>query len=563
MDLYGFKKTNFVENNIHMSLASQNQITANLIDLHERKIYLVKMQWENKILVNVTKLGEEDGHYPYVLPGFIDAHVHIESSMLTPEHFGNQAVVHGTVGTVSDPHEIANVMGIAGVRFMVDNARKTPLKIMFGAPSCVPATSYETAGAELNATDIESMLDEGLVHYLSEVMNFPGVIQRHDTVMAKLEVALLRNIPIDGHAPGITGEDIGLYFNTGITTDHECFTLHEGLEKANAGINILIREGSAAKNYEALKSLLHSHPNQVMFCSDDKHPDDLSEGHINLLVKRALADGFDMFDVFRAACLNPVIHYRMPIGLCRVGDPADFIVIDHPIHCTILQTWIDGKCVWPDSESTNQEVTLIGGFNKFDRIGIMGNELIARPATQTIRCIEVLEGELITKEKIMPIKPGFQGFDLERDVLKLVVMSRYDQSPPAVAFIVGFGFKNGAIASSVAHDCHNIVAVGCDDESLQKAIALIIKHKGGICAVTDEYEEVIPLEIAGIMTSKSCKEISESYIKLNEITSSMGTSLKAPFMTLSFMSLLVIPELKLSDKGLFDGRVFSFVDSYC
>jgi adenine deaminase len=543
--------------------ANQSQITANLIDLHERKIYLVNMSWENKKLVNISKLGEEDGRYPYILPGFIDAHVHVESSMLTPEHFGNQALVHGTVGTVSDPHEIANVMGIDGIRFMVENARKTPLKIMFGAPSCVPATSFETAGAQLDADDIAIMLDEGLVHYLSEVMNYPGVIGRHESIISKLNVALSRNIPIDGHAPGISGDDIGLYFNAGITTDHECFSLQEGIEKANAGVNILIREGSAAKNYEALKSLLQSHPNQVMFCSDDKHPDDLSEGHINLLVKRALADGFEMFDVLRAACVNPVIHYRMPIGLCRIGDTADFIMIDHPSRFTILQTWIDGQCVWPKVVIEAPEFLETIGFNKFERLSLKKEELLVHPRDLSVRCIEVMEGELITKERIMPIKSGFNGFDLDRDILKLVVMSRYDQSPPALASVIGFGFKKGAIASSIGHDCHNIVAVGCDDESLHQAISLIIKHKGGICAVTNDQEELIPLEIAGIMTSKKCPEIGKLYGHLNTMTSMMGTTLKAPFMTLSFMTLLVIPELKLSDKGLFDGRSFTFIDSYC
>jgi adenine deaminase len=481
--------------------------------------------------------------------------------MLTPSRFGEQALAWGTVATVSDPHEIANVLGMEGVRFMAENAAQTPLKIMFGAPSCVPATIFETAGAVLNPDDLKALFDEGLVGYLAEVMNYPGVLAEDKDMMAKIKIANDLNKPIDGHAPGMRGEDIPNYFGKGITTDHECYQYAEALEKAQYGVKIIIREGSAAKNYEALKPLIATYPAQVMFCSDDKHPDDLMQGHINQMVQRALRDGFDFFDVMQIACVNPVHHYQLPVGLCRVGDPADFIVIDNPKTMRVLQTWIDGHCVWPNPNMTNAAVPSVKVVNHFDRLPISVDLLTLDIKSPSVRCIEVLDGELITREKIVACPTGFDGYNLERDILKIAVISRYDQSPPSLACIHGFGLKTGAIASSIAHDSHNIIAVGTNDQEMYEAISLIIQNKGGICAVANGESSVLSLEIAGLMSHKPCHEVAHAYQQLNTMTRQMGSSLKAPFMSLSFMALLVIPSLKLSDKGLFDGNAFTFTSS--
>lgn len=537
---------------------SEKKIKANLIDIENRNIYLAQMTLADSSIIQLEHVGPEDPTFPYISPGFIDAHVHIESSMLTPARFGEQALAWGTVATVSDPHEIANVLGMEGVRFMAENAALTPLKILFGAPSCVPATLFETAGAAMDAEDLKTLFDEGVVHYLAEVMNYPGVLAGDKDMMAKIKMANDLNKPIDGHAPGMRGENIPAYFGNGITTDHECYQYAEALEKAQYGVNIIIREGSAAKNYEELKPLIASHPAQVMFCSDDKHPDDLMQGHINQMVLRALRDGFDFFDVMQIACVNPVNHYHMPVGLCRVGDPADFIVIDNPKTMRVLQTWIDGQCVWPDPKKPTDVAPAVNSVNRFDRLPISADLLKLDIKSPSVGCVEVLDGELITLEKIISCRAGFDGYDLEQDILKMAVLSRYDQSPPALACIHGFGLKSGAIASSIAHDSHNIIAVGTNDQDLHEAISLIIKNKGGICAVSNGESRLLPLEIAGLMSHKPCHEVAHAYQQLNKMTIQMGTSLKAPFMSLSFMALLVIPSLKLSDKGLFNGNSFTF-----
>jgi adenine deaminase len=537
------------------------KITANFIDIEGRNIYLAQMTLAESMIIEMIHLGKEDPTFPYISPGFVDAHVHIESSMLTPTRFGEQALAWGTVATVSDPHEIANVLGMEGVRFMAENAALTPLKIMFGAPSCVPATLFETAGAALDAEDLKILFDEGIVGYLAEVMNYPGVLGGDKDMMAKIKLANDLNKPIDGHAPGMRGEDIPNYFGKGITTDHECYKYAEALEKAQYGVNIIIREGSAAKNYEELKSLIASHPAQVMFCSDDKHPDDLIQGHINQMVQRALHDGFDFFDVMQIACVNPVRHYHMPVGLCRVGDPADFIVIDNPKTMRVLQTWINGQCVWPNPKKPTDAAPTVKAVNRFDRLPISADLLKLDIKSSSVRCIEVLDGELITLKKIVTCQAGFDGYDLEQDVLKMAVLSRYDQSSPALACIHGFGLKSGAIASSIAHDSHNIIAVGTNDQDLHEAISLIIQNKGGICAVANGESGVLPLEIAGLMSHRPCHEVAYAYQQLTHMTRKMGSTLKAPFMSLSFMALLVIPSLKLSDKGLFDGSTFTFTGS--
>ncbi len=536
-------------------------IGGNIVDLINRKVFSGEL-----IVVDgkITSITPNNNQYDqYILPGFIDAHIHIESSMLVPTEFARMAVVHGTVATVSDPHEIANVCGKAGVQYMINNSKQTPFKFFFGAPSCVPATTFETAGATLNAKDVAELLQTDDIWYLSEMMNYPGVLYNDKEVMAKIEAAKVIGKPIDGHAPGLLGDDAKKYAAAGITTDHECFTLDEALGKIEAGMSIIIREGSAAKNYDALHTLLRSHPDKVMFCSDDKHPDELIPGHINELVKRSIALGYDTFDVLRAATLNPIQHYNLPIGLLRAGDTADFLVVDSLESLNIQQTYINGELVAEKGNSKLKTVP-VKPINNFSCNHKSPTDFKVLPSstTSTIRVIEAIEGQLITNciEAEAKVVNGLIESDVENDNLKIAVVNRYNnEAPVSTAFIKNFGLKKGAIASTVAHDCHNIVVVGTTDEDMCNAVNALIDSQGGISVVSDANKEVLPLPIAGLMTDKSAIETGKEYAAIDKKAKELGTKLKAPFMTLSFMALLVIPSLKLSDKGLFDGSKFEFV----
>lgn len=539
-------------------------ITGNLVDIDQRKIYPAKVQVENGRISAIVPLTASEPHAPFLLPGFVDSHVHIESSMLIPSEFARLAVVHGTVATVSDPHEIANVCGMQGVEFMIENGKTVPFKFNFGAPSCVPATTFETAGAVLGVNEVKALLQKEEIRYLSEMMNFPGVLNGDAEVMHKIKAAQDLGKPIDGHAPGLRGEAAQKYISAGISTDHECFTAEEALDKLSAGMKILIREGSAAKNFEALIDLLHEYPDKIMFCSDDKHPDSLAEGHINQLCARAVAKGIDVFHVLQAACVNPVRHYHLDVGLLKEGDPADFVLIKDLTSFEVLQTYINGELVANNGKTliTSPQATSLNNFN----CSFKAPEDFAIPLSdsQKIHVIEALDGQLITHriEETPKIQDGNAVSDIDRDILKIAVVNRYAEAPVARAFIKSFGLKNGAIASSVAHDSHNIVAVGTDDASICRAVNLIIQYKGGVSAVTSGakvQEMILPLPVAGLMSLDDGYKVAQAYTAIDAIAKEMGSTLSAPFMTLSFMALLVIPELKLSDKGLFDGVKFAFI----
>ena len=536
-------------------------IKANLIDIILRETFPAEISVSDKKIVSVTRINET--LETYILPGFIDAHVHIESSMLVPSEFARIAVKHGTVGTISDPHEIANVLGISGVDYMIENAQKVPFHFYFGAPSCVPATHYETAGAVIDSDDIDRLMSRKEIVYLAEMMNFPGVIYKDEEVLKKIDFARKHNKPIDGHAPGLMGEGMKTYFDAGITTDHECFGHTEAIEKLKHGVKIMIREGSAAKNFETLIPLLKDFPEQIMFCCDDKHPDNLIESHINDHVKRALKAGHDLFDVLRAASYNVVKHYNLPIGLLQVGDNADFIEIDSTKDFNILKTYINGELVAENGQSfiKSFEAPIVNNFNCSLK---QPSDFKIKSEGEIIRVIETLDGQLITHEiqtKSLT-KDGFAESNIEEDILKIAVVNRYNDAPVAVAFIKNIGLKNGAIASCVAHDCHNIVVVGTNDDDICKAVNAIIKAKGGISLATETEELILELPIAGIMTNLPAEEVAESYIKLDRRAKELGSKLRAPYMSLSFMALLVIPELKLSDKGLFNGGTFEFTDVF-
>ena len=560
-------------------LMSSFSISGNLADVHQQRIYPATIYVENGKISSITpidQLADQPTHY--ILPGFIDSHVHIESSMLVPSEFARLAVVHGTVGTVSDPHEIANVCGIEGVEFMIENGKTVPFKFNFGAPSCVPATIFETAGAVLNAADVEKLLLRDEIKYLSEMMNFPGVLFKDAEVMEKIATAHRLGKPVDGHAPGLRDEKAKQYIDAGIYTDHECFTAEEALDKLQHGMKIIIREGSAAKNFEALINLLNDHADMVMFCSDDKHPDSLVLGHINQLCARAVARGIDIFKILKAACVNPVQHYRLDVGLLQEGDAADFIVVKDLEHFQVVKTFIDGELVAENGVS-NIKTTRSGIVNNFscnkkesadfEMNSMSERELLTAnwfhadgPQARRIPVIEALDGQLITNRIEAKIGYGETVLqtNIKDDILKIVVVNRYKNAPVAKAFIKNFGLKKGAMASSVAHDSHNIVAVGVDDESICRAVNLVIDKQGGVSAVGKEREMILPLPVAGLMSNEDGYKVAADYTAIDKMTKEeLGATLTAPFMTLSFMALLVIPHLKLSDKGLFDGDRFEFV----
>ncbi|MBS4042312.1 MAG: adenine deaminase [Chitinophagaceae bacterium] len=542
-------------------------VTGNIVDILNKKIYPAEIVVENDFIKSITPINQSTNQlFNYILPGFIDSHVHIESSMLVPSEFARLAVVHGTVATISDPHEIANVCGLAGVDFMINNGKEVNFKFNFGAPSCVPATVFETAGAALNSDDVKKLLERDEIKYLSEMMNFPGVLFKDDEVMKKIAYAHQLNKPVDGHAPGLRGDTAKQYIDAGISTDHECITAEEALDKLKHEMKIIIREGSAAKNFEALIHLLNEYSNLIMFCSDDKHPDSLVLGHINQLCARAVAKGIDIFKILQAACINPILHYKLDVGMLRVGDKADFIVAEDLINFNIIQTYINGSLVAERGQSfiPSKKVSPI---NQFNCSQISESDLLISTdefAETQVPVIVALDGQLITNridiDKTLLLENDKLVSNVKEDVLKMVVINRYHNAPIAKAFIKNFGLKKGALASTVAHDSHNIVAVGVDDESLCKAINKVIECEGGVAAADHNQTQIVPLPIAGLMSAEDGYKVASDYTKIDHFTKAdLGSTLLSPFMTLSFMALLVIPHLKLSDKGLFDGDAFKFV----
>jgi adenine deaminase len=585
LPVHSFFRQPLTINFLYLTLYAKTPMTflikGNVVDILSKNIYAGEVFVEDGKIKSIKPINQST-YKPinYILPGFIDAHVHIESSMLVPSEFAKLAVVHGTVGTISDPHEIANVCGMQGVEFMIANGKTVPFKFHFGAPSCVPATIFETAGANLDANDVNDLMAREEIHYLSEMMDFPGVLNGDEEVLKKINSAKKYNKPVDGHAPGLKGDTAKKYIDAGISTDHECFTKEEALDKLKYGMKILIREGSAAKNFEALIELMNDHSDMMMFCSDDKHPDSLVEGHINELCKRAVAKGIDVFKVLKAACINPVEHYKMNVGLLREGDDADFIVVEDLQDFKVLKTYINGELVAENgiTKVKTEQSAVINNFNCNEK-KIEDFKFLVSDFPLEVPVIEALDGQLITN-KIF-VKPTIKNdeivSDTENDILKMVVVNRYKNTPVAKAFVKNFGLRSGAIASSVAHDSHNIIAVGADDESICKAVNFVIKERGGVSCVDltptlskgegvevspfggDLEGVVLPLPVAGLMSNEDGYQVAEMYTSIDNAAKDLGSKLSAPFMTLSFMALLVIPHLKLSDLGLFDGDNFEFV----
>jgi adenine deaminase len=539
------------------------KIEGNIIDIVNKKIFPGTIHIANGIITEIVPNQNDYEHY--ISPGLIDAHVHVESSMLIPSEFARLALANGTVGVVSDPHEIANVLGINGVKFMIENGKTTPLKFFFCAPSCVPATPFETSGATLTASEIDQLMTEEPIIALGEMMNFPGVINEFEDVISKLNVAKKHKLPIDGHIPGVVGADLEKYVKFGISTDHECFSLEEAEEKIKLGMKVLIREGSAAKNFEALYPLIDTHSDMVMLCTDDSHPDDLiNEGHINKILKLGVAKNIDIFNLLRAATINPITHYNLPVGMLRKNDPADFIVFDNLQEFNIIETYINGLPAFSHNRITFEKPkTLpINNFKRTQHITI--DDLSIQDKSCPVHIIEASDGSLLTSSFTATLKAenNILLADSDKDILHISVVNRYTNSGASNGFITGFGLKDCAIASTIAHDSHNIIAIGTDLDILAKAINEMIDTKGGICFISGKDCFTLPLEYAGLMTDLDGRKLAKIYEAINKAVLCSGCKLKSPFMTLSFMALLVIPELKIGDKGLFNINTFNFVDIY-
>jgi adenine deaminase len=536
-------------------------ISGSIVDVISRTITKGIVIFENGKIIDIIPAENVDNQY--IIPGFVDAHIHIESSMMLPAEFARYSVVHGTVACVCDPHEMANVSGIAGIDYMIENGNQSPMKFYFGAPSCVPSTHFETSGAVLDADAVEELLNRDDIYFLAEMMNFPGVIHKNKQVHAKLDIAKRLGKPVDGHAPDVSGDELIAYVSGGITTDHECMTLADAEAKIALGMTIQIREGSAAKNFDDLLPLLAKYPDNIMFCSDDKHPDDLlKNGHMNVLVRRAVARGFDLMDILRICSLTPIKHYKLDVGLLQVGDDADFLIVNNLIDFELKSTYIRGEKVSENGLPTFPRFVPTELINQFNAVKITVEQLHVIPTGNVLKVINVDNGQLFTHAIYCQpkIENGKVISDIENDILKLVVYNRYQPSEPAIGFIKNIGLKHGALASTVAHDSHNIVAVGTSDEEIISAINQIIDSKGGILACSGDKTCLLSLPVCGLLSDKEGYLIAEKYEEVDAMAKELGSTLHAPFMTVAFMSLLVIPELKLGDRGLFDGRNFKFVD---
>lgn len=551
----------FAHKNFNME-NSAFQLSGQIVDVVNSRIFKGTIFVEHGKIVNIVE--EENDNEQLIMPGFVDSHIHIESSLLVPTEFARIAVTHGTVATVSDPHEIANVLGIDGVKYMIEIGKKSPMKFYFGAPSCVPATSFETSGAVLDSKTVDELLSMDDIKYLGEMMNYPGVIYDDNEVVAKINSAKRHNKPIDGHAPLLSGDDLVKYCKSGITTDHECSNIQEARDKVALGMTIQIREGSAANNFDALIPLIEESPENVMFCSDDMHPHEFVNGHINRLVKKAISLGYNILDILKAATLTPIKHYNLEVGLLRKNDSADFIIVDNFVDFNILKTYIDGKLVAENNKSLVEEteVELVNNF-KTEKVDIDDFKIFDEG--RNVKIINAISGELLTEMIIGRPKNVNDNLvsDVDNDILKIAVINRYEKKKIALGFIKNFGMKKGAIASSVAHDSHNIVVIGCSDEEMANAANMIINTKGGLVAWSSDNNICIPLPVAGLMTNIDGHKIAADYKALVSLSKEFGSTLNDPFMTMGFMSLLVIPKLKLSDKGLFDCEKFELTTLFC
>ena len=549
-----------------------------ILDVVRREVFDGEVMVENERIKQVKRcmLPDNGKAWPYLMPGFIDSHVHIESSMMSPCEFAHVASSHGTIGVVADPHEIGNVLGVEGVDYMIQSGREATFNFCFAAPSCVPCCppDIETSGAVIDAAGVEELMARDDIGVLGEMMNFPGVLGNDPEVMRKIRAARKYGKPVDGHAPGLVDSDRERYALSGISTDHECINVDEGRACISAGMKVIIREGSAAKDFDNLCPLIGESPNMVMLCTDDCHPDDLVRGHINLLVRRALAKGYDLWNILMASSINAQRHYCLDWGMLQEGDVANFIVVDvlNP-HFRVLQTVIKGIEVFDCNAtfgSVRQHLIHIDDSheasfpNRFEANPIREEDIsLDVSKLDTLHVLCATDGSLYTGHDA--VKLSNNPFDGSRypwgEVQKIVVLNRYQpDAKPVVGLVRGFGLTHGAIAGSVAHDCHNIVAIGCNDEYLAKAINRVIEMKGGQVAIADDDMTDLALPIAGLMSPLGGHEVAYRCIMLSEMARRAGCTMRAPFITMAFLCLPVIPELKITDKHLWDSKNMKVVE---
>jgi adenine deaminase len=506
----------------------------------------------------------------YLSPGFIEGHIHIESSMLTPAQFGAAVIPHGTTTVICDPHEIGNVCGKTGIRYMLE--KQSPLNLYAMAPSCVPATHMETSGALLSADDIAEILEHPRVLGLAEMMNFPGTVAAAPDVLAKLRVARKRKVPIDGHAPGLGGRDLQAYIASGISSDHECTTLAEAEEKLRAGMAIFIREGSTARNLEELMPLLHSPAAcHCLLVTDDRHADDLVErGHLDYILRRAVHYGASAVIALQMVTINPARHFGLQrTGAIVPGFRADLVVLDDLEQFTADRVYISGQCVAEKGamvtavpeQSLDTLDPVIRSSVKIDPEVVD----LSMPGEEggLIRVITCTDGQIVTGQQMLEpkVENGMMVSDVERDILKIVVLERHHGSHAmGIGFVQGLGLARGAIGSTVAHDSHNMIVTGTSDASMLRAIRALTDIRGGLVVAGDEQVyDVLPLPVAGLMSTGTAQKVSDCLDGIRTALEKVGTGVENPFMLLSFLALPVIPELKITDKGLVDVLQFQLV----
>lgn len=544
-------------------------IHGNLVNVYSGEVYEAYVGLQGPRVKYVHRHSKRGGKYldvypRYILPGLIDAHIHIESSMLTPTRFAEAAVPRGTTCVICDPHEIANVLGIDGVRYMIKTSSKTPLRFYYMIPSCVPASKLETTGGIIGIRETTELKNEPGVLGLGEVMNFPGVVGGDKELMSK--IALFRDMAVDGHSPGLRGEELCKYVSAGISSDHECTDKDEALEKLSLGMRIMIREGTASKDMHRLIGAVNeANSRRFMMVSDDLGPDDLvKNGHVDRLLRRAVEEGLDPVNAVRLVTSNPAEYFGLKLlGGVAPGKLGDLVVVEDLESFRVSMVLINGRLVAKDGKALFPQKTASRIGSPMNFTLSPGSLAIGSPSPEAkVRVIEVYDGSLYTSEKVIKMRPknGFIASSPDRDILKVCVVERYRSTGNVgVGFVRGFGLKRGALASSIAHDSHNIVAVGVRDKDIHRAGNAIKKLGGGIAAVGDSIS-ALSLPVAGLMTDDLPERVAENLVEVNRVAEDLGCPLSSPFSTLSFIALAVIPELKLTDMGLVDVRQSKLVN---
>jgi adenine deaminase len=535
-------------------------IEGNLVDVVREAVFPARIETSHGIITLIERVDKE--FRDFLVPGLIDAHIHIESSLLSPSRFAEAAVPHGTTAVIADPHEIANVLGLEGIDYMVRDAAAVPLRFYFTAPSCVPATPFETSGAVLGPREVEKLLERDNFIALGELMNYPGAIRGDPDVIAKIDVARRLRKPVDGHCPLLSGEPLRAYVGLGISTDHECTTAAEALEKHALGMRVMVREGSVSKDLEALAPFARDH--EFLLVSDDLLLPDLLRGHLDRSLAAAVSLGIDPFRALRAATINPARHYGLPLGLLEAGRMADIVRVADLGSFRILEVYIGGRRAAGQGRPTfvARPEPLPGRLSVRERSPRDFAVRASGPSAK-VRSIGLVKDSLLTQslKATLSVEDGLVMPDADRDILRIAVVNRYRDAPVANGFVTGFGLKDGAIAGSVAHDSHNIIAVGAGAGDVADAVNRVIREGGGFSACASGRGAILPLPVAGLMSAEPAAAVGETLDRLHAMAEAQGSTIPRPFMAMSFLSLLVIPSLKIGDRGLFDVDAFRFVEA--